>query len=168
MLAPYDFSGSVKQPSNLTASGGSSRTAPLSNPNNVFSVQTATQSWSHRFASTTSAWDVPGRTIDTSTTPGQHSVRTLDAHGRTATLKQDPSMAAAAFTYDGKGLLEKLEFGPQTQTFGYNGNDRLTSSTNAAGTTEYGYDGAGFLISRRRPATTPTRTSATAWGGSRA
>ncbi len=144
LLAPYNQTASVREPSGLTLTAATSRTVTLNDSTDPFSVATWTQSLATDGATSTQTYDAASHTITSVSAAGRQSVDTIDSKLRTTSALDDPALDPRSFTYNDRGLLTATAQGSEHAAYVYDAENRPTSLTDASGqTTSYTYDAAG-------------------------
>ncbi len=155
MLAPVATSMTLTTPGGLTRTITTTRTATLSDPNNLLSLTRLTDTVTGNGAVSTRVYDGTSR-LFTGTTPAGRSVTlSLDALGR-ITQEQIAGLAPVGYAYDSRGLVSTITEGSgatsRTTTLVYNAARDLTEISDALGrTSSFAYDSAGRLVTRTLP-----------------
>ncbi len=157
MLAPVASSVIVKTPGGLTRTVTTTRTATLTDPNNVLSLTKLTDTVSDNGVVSARVYTLTGntRTLTTTTPAGRSSTVTLDALGR-MTQAQALGLEPVSYSYDSRGLLSSIVegsgAGSRTTSLTYNTAYELTGVTDPlARTLGLAYDSAGRLTTQTLP-----------------
>ncbi|MEO8133744.1 MAG: RHS repeat-associated core domain-containing protein, partial [Betaproteobacteria bacterium] len=135
----------------ITTSGGiaASRTATravtLSDPTNLLSLATQTDTITTNGQTYTRSYAASTKKVTTTTPAGRQSVLTLDALSRVVSAQNDASFGLAPLlsTYDSQGRLTQVSQGTQSWTYGYDVKGRVNARTDAAGgSIGFAYDAA--------------------------
>jgi len=155
LQAPLPGTLTVRTPSGLTATLSTTRALTLSDPNNVFSFSTITDTVTLNGRTATSTYTAATKTF-TDTSPANRQVTsTLDPQGRVLTT-QVTGLAPISFAYDPRGRLSTLSQGSggsaRSSTFTYNPQGFLASLTDPLSrTVSFGYDAAGRVTTQTLP-----------------
>ncbi|MBI3478006.1 MAG: RHS repeat-associated core domain-containing protein [Acidobacteria bacterium] len=150
LQAPIASTGTLALGS-LTASSSYARNVALAVPGNPFSLTSQTDTAIVNGRTYTSAFTTPTKTYLDTTAAGRTTTRVLDSLERLSKL-QVSGMAAMKFTYDTKGRLSKVNFGPRITKLAYGSDGLLSSSTDPLNlTTTFTRDLAGRLTSTTLP-----------------
>jgi YD repeat-containing protein len=99
----------------------------------------------------TSTFDIPSRTVTTTSPLGRTSSAVFDASDHLQSLTV-PGITPAGFVYDGRGRLTGVSQGSGTTTFGYDARNRLTTTTDPLGrTVGFNYDDADRVTRQTLP-----------------
>jgi RHS repeat-associated protein len=155
MLAPVASSVVVKTPSGLIRTITTSRTATLSNPLNLMSLSSLTETLTDNGAVSTSVYDATSRLLTVTTPAGRRATFNLDAMGR-LTREQLAGLAETSYAYDIRGLLNTIAEssgpGSRTNRFDFNPAGYLTNITDAlAHSSTFAYDAAGRVTTQTFP-----------------
>ncbi len=135
----------------LTADSIYARTVALAVPGNPFSLTSQTDTATVNGRTYASAFTTSTRTYLDTTPVGRTTTRVLDSLERLSKL-QVSGMAAMKFTYDTKGRLSKVNFGPRITKFNYGSDGLLSSTTDPLNlTTSFIRDSAGRVVSTALP-----------------
>jgi RHS repeat-associated protein len=155
MQAPIAGTASVKLPSGLTASATHARTAPLTNPNDLFSLISLTDTATVNGKAYTSVFS-KAQLIRTQTSPmGRATTTQLNAKGRPIQTTV-PNIAPVSYQYDARGRLTQVGQGTtpdqRTSLIAYNAQGYPDTVTDALGrTTAFEYDLAGRITRQTLP-----------------
>jgi len=155
MQAPIQKSLIITTPQGITMSRSASRALTLSDPNNLLSLSSKTDTVTLNGLIYTSTYTAATHQVTTTTPQGRHSVSTFDALGRVLEEQSDTSfgLAPVRYTYDNRGRLAQLAHGIQSWTYDYDSQSRLTRRTDAAGSSmSFAYD----ALDRRSQVTLPS------------
>jgi RHS repeat-associated protein len=144
LLVPERRLQKVTSPGGLVSTTTSSSTVTLANPQDVFSVSSAssTTTVNGRAASTT--YNAAAKTLTSTSPVGRSAVQAFDAHGRLVRFDSPGTAISTAFSYSPKGQLSEQRQGSRSMSYGYNSAGRLISATNGVGAaTAFAYDSAG-------------------------
>ncbi len=135
MQAPVLRSGSVRQPSGLTAVVNEVRRAVLSDSFNIFSVTSLLDS-----VALNGQWTVtdyaPALQRYTTTTPeGRQSFTTVDSLGRVRVVRV-PGLDSVTYRYDSRGRLDQVKTGGRVASYTYDVKGRLHTTTDPLGRTD--------------------------------
>ena len=147
------FPASVKTmlPSGLTRTEGATRSVVLSDPNNVLSLTTLTDSVTVNSRTTTGAYTAATRTNVVTTPAGRTLTTIFDGLGR-ATSTQVGPLAPVTYSYDSRGRLLAMAQGGRSYSFTYGAQGFLQSMTDPLGRTfQYARDAAGRTIAKTMP-----------------
>ena len=155
MQAPLPSSLTVKAPSGLTATFAMTRSVTLSDPNNLLSLTTQTDTRTLNGRAATSTYTASTKTFTDRSPANRQVTRTLDAQGRVVREQVD-SLEPVAFTYDPRGRLSTVTQGTggtaRAATFTYNAEGFLASVTDPLSrTVSFGYDLNGRVTSQTLP-----------------
>jgi RHS repeat-associated protein len=155
MLAPVVTSLVVTTPADLTSTITETRTAALTDPGNMLSLRTLTDTVTINGRAYRSVFDAVAHTITATSPSGRQEVTTLDALGRVV-LDQVAGIDPLAYAYDGRGRLTSVMqgagAGARALTFAYNGDNTLSSVTDPLGNVgRFTYDAAGRVTQATRP-----------------
>jgi RHS repeat-associated protein len=155
LQAPLPGTLSVRTPSGLTATLTTTRALTLSDPNNVFSFATITDTVTLNGRTGTSTYTAATKTLTDTSPAGRQVTSTLDPQGRVLTT-QVTGLAPITFAYDPRGRLSTLTQGTggtaRTSTFTYNPQGFLASLTDPLSRTlSFGYDAAGRVTTQTLP-----------------
>ncbi len=152
-LATFFGSQTSTAPSGLAFDLKRTRTTTLSNPANVFSVTSSTDTVTSNATGLhhTSTYDGATNTTTAKDSADRASSATLDARDRVTSVTPN-AQTAITTTYDTRGRPTRLAQGVRELLYAYNPLDRLTSMTDALGhETQFGYDTGGRVTSTRLP-----------------
>jgi RHS repeat-associated protein len=155
LLAPLPGALTVRLPSGLTSSLGMTRAVTLSDPNNVLSLTSLTDTFTVNGRTATSTYTASTKTR-TDRSPANRVVTTiLDTQGRTVREQVD-SLEPIAFTYDPRGRLSTVTQGTggtaRTSTFTYNPEGFLeTINDPLSRTVRFTYDPVGRVLTQTLP-----------------
>lgn len=110
MLAPVAKSVSLQTPGGLTRTVTTTRTATLSDPNNLLSLTQLRDTVTDNGAVSTGVYDGATRLFTVTTAAGRSGTSSLDALGR-VTQEQIAGLAPVGYAYDGRGLLSTITEG---------------------------------------------------------
>ena len=110
MQAPVTTSTTVTTPGGLTSLTQRTRTATLSDPNDLFSLTLLTEASNLNGKIYTSTYDTAARMITHITPEGRQVVTTTDAQGRITSM-QRTGLAQATYSYDSRGRLSLITLG---------------------------------------------------------
>jgi len=147
MQAPFTASTTVKMPSGLTNSMTATRQATLSNPNDLLSLVTQTDTATVNGKVFKTVYNAAQHQFTTTTPLNRSTVVTTDAKNRPLTL-QTAGILPVNYAYDARGRLASVSQGSgaavQSLSYTYNPEGYVDSVTDALDrTTRYGYDAAG-------------------------
>jgi RHS repeat-associated protein len=145
----------VTTPAGLHLSHGESRTVTLTNPNDVLSVASSTETTTVNGRVFTSTYTAAQGTVVSTSAADRQSTTTLDAQGR-VTQTQEGNLAPVAITYDGRGRVARVAVGtgPTARITGltYDTAGYLATIVDAADRLfGFEYDPAGRLLSETLP-----------------
>jgi|GEM_PF-336589 len=143
MASPFGGNFTFKAPSGLTLNVAHSRSVSLTDSRNPLSVQSWTHSMTLNGKTFTSAFNVPSRTLVSSSPAGRSATRTFDALGHIATVTV-PGISTISVTHDALGRVTSTAQDDKTETYSYNALNLVTSVTDPLGRTmsfEYDPDG---------------------------
>jgi RHS repeat-associated protein len=145
----------VTTPGGLVRAESQTRSAVLSNPADVLSLTSLTDTTTLNGRTSTSIYTAANRTIARTSAAGRHSTSVLDTLGRTVQT-QPGNLAQTAMTYDTHGRLATItqgsSAGARTTTFSYDAQGNLATITDAMGhEVSFGYDAAGRMTSQLLP-----------------
>ncbi len=130
MQAPILKSLTVQTPLALTSTLTSTRAVTLTNPNDLLSLATQTDTLVINGRTYTSTYTQATRLLSTTTPAGRTSTVTLDAKGRVI-QEQVTGLDAVSYTYDSLGRLSTIMQGSggtaRTSTLTYNSKNELTN-----------------------------------------
>jgi len=155
MQAPILNHAAIATPGGLTADITGTRTATVSDPADLFSVQTLTETRSINSRTYTSAYDAATRTWTETTPEGRRAFAVLDEHGRWVSYSLE-GLAPLEFEHDADGQLIAIRqgTGPAARalqfTFDALGNPASTTDP-AGGVWGYVFDAAERLVVLTRP-----------------
>ena len=155
MQAPLPSSLTVKTPSGLTAAFAMTRSVTLSDPNNLLSLTSQTDTLTLNGRAATSTYTAATKTFIDRSPANRQLTRTLDAQGRVVRGQVD-SLEPVAFTYDPRGRLSSVTQGTggtaRASTFTYNAEGFLASVTDPLSrSVSFGYDLNGRVTSQTLP-----------------
>jgi RHS repeat-associated protein len=155
MGAPFITSQTVRMPSSLQATITGSRVAQLTDPTNLASLITLTDTFTLNGQAYTSTYTAATRTTVSASPLNRQTTTTTNVQGRTVSA-QTAGLHPAAFTYDNRGRLSTLTAATgaeaRTASFAYNANGFLQSITDPLQrVVSYLYDAAGRETSKTLP-----------------
>jgi RHS repeat-associated protein len=155
MQAPLPSSLTIRAPSGLTSTLMTSRTATLSDPNNLLSLITQTDTVALNGRTGTSTYTAATKTFTDTSPAGRQVTSTLDPQGRVLTT-QVTGLAPITFAYDPRGRLSTMTQGTGTSarpsTFAYNPQGFLASLMDPLSrTVNFAYDPAGRVTTQTLP-----------------
>jgi RHS repeat-associated protein len=155
MLAPVSTQVTATLPSGLTWNTQVTRTAALTQPGNVHSLATLTETVAINGRPYTSTYTAATRTWVERSPEGRVVTTTTDMQGRVV-FEQVASLSPASYNYDGHGRLITATLGAGTQarvaSFSYNSDGYLDSVTDPLNrTVRFDYDLAGRVVSQTLP-----------------
>jgi len=155
MMAPVPKSFTMATPGGLTLTSTSTRTATLSDVNNLLSLTAQHDTLVLNGRTSTSHFDAATRTFTTTSPAGRVSTRTIDPQGRT-TASQVTGLAAVNMTYDAVGRLATVTAGTgpdaRATTLAYDGQSYLHAITDPLGRiTSFTYDAVGRPLMQTLP-----------------
>lgn len=155
MQAPIAGAVSVKLPSGLTSTATSTRTAPLSNANDLFSLISLTDTTVVNGKTYTSTFNKAALTRTQTSPTGRVTATQLDGKGRPiqATVA---NLAPVNYGYDTRGRLTQIDQGTtpdqRSSQIGYNAQGYVGTITDALNrTTTFEYDLAGRITRQTLP-----------------
>jgi RHS repeat-associated protein len=143
MASPFGGNFTFKAPSGRTLNVTHSKSVSLSDSRNPLSVQNWTHSMTVNGRSFTSAFDVPSRTLVSSSPAGRSATRTFDTLGHLAAVTV-PGISTISVTRDTRGRVTSTAQDDKTETYSYNALNLVTAVTDPLGRTmsfEYDPDG---------------------------
>ncbi|MFN0095956.1 MAG: PKD domain-containing protein [Dehalococcoidia bacterium] len=153
--APLAGNITVTNPGGLTLTSTQTRTAVLFDPDQIFNIDTITDTVTVNGRVFTTTYDGTAKTVTSTSAEGRTSTLTIDSFGRpTASLV--PGLAGSTATYDARGRLETVTTGAgvdaRTTIFSYNSRGFLETVTDALGrTVTFEYDAAGRVTKQLLP-----------------
>ena len=155
MQAPIVKQMTITTPGGLTSSWTDTRTATLTDPADLQSLTTLTDTVTINGRTYTSTYDAAARRFTDTTPEGRQTVTTVDAQGR-ALSGQSGDLAPFAATYDPRGRLTSLVIGtgPQARTFTltYDAQGFVSTFTDPlSATDQLTYDAVGQVTSTTLP-----------------
>src|SRR5207249_2901270 len=155
MQAPITRSVSVTLPTGLTSALMTTRTAVLSNPNDLLSLTSQTDTLVINGRTYTSVFDQTAKTMTTMTPAGRTSTVTLDTKGRVI-QEQVTGLEPVSYTYDTLGRLSTITQGTganaRTSTLSYDTKNQLTSILDPLSrSVGFAYDLAGRITTQTLP-----------------
>ena len=155
MEAPITASSRITTPGGLQLNMTSSRSVVLTDPNNILSLNTMTNTATINGRTSTSVYDAVSRKFTMTTPAGRKTFATLDAQGRLV-QSQVTGLEAATSTYDSRGRTASVSTGTgvdtRTMTFSYNSDGYVQTITDPLGrTVDFAYDSAGRVIQQILP-----------------
>ncbi len=152
MMAPVVTSITTSTGGGLTSTLNQQQALVLSDPLDVFSIVSLTQTVDVNGRITTVAYDGAARSLTTTTPGGQQLVSVLDERGRVTSLRSASWSDEQTYAYDAEGRMTSMVHGNQSVTFAYDAQNELISRTDAAGrTTAFDHDAAGRIVALTRP-----------------
>ena len=118
MLGAYDGFVSTRMPSGLTSVRTAARQSTTTNPNDLLSLQSLTETDSVNGRLSVSAFDATSRTWTRTSAAGRVTTTVLDAAGRTV-RSEIPLVLPVGMSYDSHGRLESSTQGTRTHLFAY-------------------------------------------------
>jgi len=155
MHAPVAKTVTSTTPGGLTLSVSGDRTAVLTDPENLLSLQTLTDTTKINGRAYQTIYTAADKTSITTTPAGRQTTSILDAQGRIVQT-QFGALTPTQFTYDANGRLATATQGSgadmRTTSFTYNDAGHLSALTDPLGRTiSYGYDAAGRFTTQTLP-----------------
>jgi RHS repeat-associated protein len=155
MQAPVPSSLTIRTPSGLTSSLTTTRTATLSDPNNLLSLIDQTDTVTLNGRTYTSSYDGSLRQLTDTSPAGRQTITLLDPQGRVL-QRQVTGLEPVSFTYDARGRLSTMTQGTggaaRSSTFTYNPQGFLVGVTDPLSRTlNFGYDAAGRVTTQTLP-----------------
>lgn len=152
MQAPRTTARSVQTAGGLVQTVVASRSVTLTDPGDILSLQSLTDSATVNGRMSTQAYDAATRTLTATSSAGRQSSLTYDARARVIAKRPDVGADPAVFTYGPTGLLTQVSTGNQRWTYDYDGRRRPFRRTDATGgITRYTYDEGDRLLSTTLP-----------------
>jgi RHS repeat-associated protein len=155
MQAPLLSTASVKLPSGLTSTTTTTRTAPLSNANNLLSLTTLTETATVNGKLYKSVFDKTSLTYTNTSAAGR--VTTTQVNSKNRPLQTAvPGLHPIAYGYDARGRLNRIEQGPtdalRATLISYNAQSTVDTLTDALNrTVSFDYDLAGRVTRKTLP-----------------
>ena len=151
MQAPFTKSTTIRTPSGLASGVTATRQATLSNPNDLLSLVTQTDTTTVNGNVFNTVYNAAQRQFTTTTPLNRSTVVTTDAQTRPLTL-QLTGILPINYAYDTRGRLSTISQGSgaaiHSLTYVYNSQGYVDSVTDALNrATHYGYDAAGRVQS---------------------
>ena len=155
MLAPILASYTRTSPGGITTNRSLARQVVLSDPADILSVVSITDTRTVNGRTFTTVYDGATKTFTSTTAEGRTATREIDNQGRTVSA-QSEDLTPASFAYNGSGFLTTVMRGTgaeaRTGSFSYDAMGRLSTSTDAEGrVTSFGYDAADRVTSLTLP-----------------
>jgi len=153
MVAPVVSKLVETTPGGRTRTVTTTRTATLTDPNNLLSLTHLTDTITDNGAVSTRVYDYDGttRTLTHTTAAGRSRSVTLDELGR-MTQAQALGLDPISFSYDSLGLLSAISEGGRTTDYTYNAANELTGLSDPLGRTlGLSYDNAGRVLTATLP-----------------
>jgi RHS repeat-associated protein len=155
MQAPLSTSRQVKMPNGLTYAESTSSSAILTEPTNLLSLQTLTETQQVNGRTSTSAYDAATRIFTATSPAGRTHKSTIDPLGR-VTHAQVGNLLGFDLAYDSRGHLSDITQGTggdlRALSLSYNPQGYLDTVTDPLGrTTHYTYDAAGRVTEQTLP-----------------
>ena len=155
MQSPLLKSLSVRTPAGLTSTLTTSRAVTLSDPTNLLSLATQTDTLVINGRTYTSAYTQATRLITTTTPAGRQSTVTLDVKGRVV-QEQVAGLEPVTYEYDSLGRLSSITQGTgggaRASILAYNTKNELIGLTDSLNrTVGFGYNPAGRIITQTLP-----------------
>jgi RHS repeat-associated protein len=155
MQAPLSGSLTVRLPSSLTSSLSTSRSVTLSNPNDLLSLTSQTDTTTLNGRTATSTYSASTKTFTDTSAAGRQSTTTIDTQGR-VTRTQVDSLEPVVFGYDTRGRLSTVTQGTggtaRTSAFTYNPEGFLATITDPLSrTVGFTYDLVGRVLTQTLP-----------------
>ena len=151
MQSPYASSTTVKTPAGLQLQVSQTRQATLSNQSNPLSLQSSTTATTVNGRTYTSAFLAP-LAMATLTTPADREiVSTVDDQARPLSIAY-PDQDLASFSYDGNGRLSTSSQGGRDWSYDYDADGNVSEITDSLDRTHgFAYDDAGRLTLQTLP-----------------
>jgi RHS repeat-associated protein len=151
MQAPVGQNGSVTTPDGLSASVSGTRITTLSDPADLLSLSSQTDTVTLNGRTITRAWDAATRTLTDTSPEGRQTRTVLDEQGRPI-QQQLGNLTATEFSYDANGRLDGIAQGSRVSSIAYDSDGNVASVTDPAGrTVSFAYDGAGRVTLQTLP-----------------
>jgi RHS repeat-associated protein len=151
MLAPVTATATTRTPAGKTLTATATRTVTLSDPHDMLSVASLTDTRVVNGKTTTRLFTGSSRTLRTTTPVGRQATSTLDTKGRVVQSNLD-SLLATAFSYDAQGRLAGMTRGVRGWSRTYDALGWLHSASDPLSqVTVYERDAAGRLLVETRP-----------------
>lgn len=152
LLAPVLANRVRTVPGGPTETTTGTRTASLTDPNNLLSLQSLTDTVTVNGRTFSRSYDAATRTMTSTSAEGRQTVSVLDAQGRMVSRTPAPGVAPITLTYDGQGRVSEMRQGAQAWTYGYDARNRVISRTDAAGRlVRYVHDNADRITQKTLP-----------------
>jgi len=143
MQAPIGQNMIVETHDGLTATVTSARTATLSDPANLLSLSSQTETVTINGRQVTRVWNAATHTYTDTSPEGRVTTTLLDTQGRPS-QQQVGNLAATEYSYDTNGQLDGIAQGSRLTTMTYDSDGNVESVTDPADrTVSFTYDGAG-------------------------
>jgi RHS repeat-associated protein len=151
MQAPVTKSMTVTTPGGLKGNFISDRTAVLTNPDDLLSLKTLTETTSINGRTFTSTFDAASRKITSQTPMGRKTITNLNTKGRMVE-SQVPGIIPVNFTYDTLGHLSDIVQGTRAYALRYDAQGNLANITDPLSRTAgFEYDPAGRITRQTLP-----------------
>jgi RHS repeat-associated protein len=148
MLAPVAKSVVMTTPGGITRTITGAVTATLSNPTNLLSLASLTETSTESGQTRTRTYNAATRTFTFTSPEGRTSTATIDALGRWTSYAPSPGIAPLTYAYDTHGRLSLEAQGAESAAYAYDSLNRVASVTDGAGSaTTYAYDAADRVTS---------------------
>jgi RHS repeat-associated protein len=155
MLAPVAEKVTLKTPGGLVRTIMTKRTAELSDPNNLMSLNKLTETVTDNGAISTFVYDGAARSFTSTSANGRTVTGKLDAQGR-LTQDQIAGLGTSAYAYDNRGLLSSVKEGTgassRTSSLTYDSANHLTNISDPLGRSmKLAYDATGRVTTQTMP-----------------
>ena len=141
----------LKLPSGLTTTVESTETVTLTDPNDLLSLETVTQTSVIDGKTYTRVYDVPARS-ETETSPAGRTVTTTrDAAGRVSRVDYGDGTSPLEYAWDEYGRLASVVHGDREKLYTYDAWGRPTTKTWGARSVDYAFDAADRLVGATMP-----------------
>ena len=151
MAAAVPATIAVRTPAGRVLTATTTRSVSLSDPEDLLSVETQTETTVVNGRTSQTVFDAATRRFTSTSAAGRTSTTTIDAQGR-VTRTQVGTLTPVDFTYDPQGRLTTIAQGARQSTIAYDGSGRPSALTDAnARTVTFGYDAADRVTTQTLP-----------------